>query len=116
MLIIKHEGRDYVLKTFKVMCLKCRELCVTSNPYPDTAQCICGHVRLDGGISMGATLNGNPWAMEEYSVYRTEDTPQLELPREIITQHHDRIRKNMIDSYRKHGLSQKELDEIMSGR
>lgn len=113
---INHEGRDYVLKTIKIMCLKCRDLCVTSKPYPDTAMCKCGHVRIDGGISMGSTMNGNPWAMEDYSIYRTEDKPKVELPQEVLTAKHQRLCENMIVQYRRQGLTEEQLDEIKSGR
>jgi hypothetical protein len=77
--------------------------------------CKCGHVRIDGGISMGATINGNPWAMEDYSIYRTEDKPKIQLPQDIVSAKHQKLRENMIVQYRRHGLSEKELDEIMSG-
>ena len=114
--VIQHESRNYVLKEFRMMCLKCSDLCISSKPYPDTAMCKCGHVRLDGGISMGATLNGNPWAMEDYSIYRTEDKPKLELPRQIVIQHHNKVRQSIIENYKRHGMSQSDIDEIMSGR
>jgi hypothetical protein len=65
---------------------------------------------------MGATLNGNPWAMEDYSIYRTEDKPKIQLPQALVTRDHDKVRQAMLDSYRRHGMPQKELDEIMSGR
>jgi hypothetical protein len=51
--------------------------------------------------------------MEDYSIYRTEDAPKLQLPQEIVTQSHDRVRQSMIESYKKHKIP---LDEIMSGR
>ena len=98
------------------MCLKCRDLCVTSKPYPDIARCKCGDLSLDGGISMGATLNGNPWAMEDYSIYRTEDKPKVELPQDVLTAKHQQLRENMIVQYRRQGLTEEQLDEIMSGR
>jgi len=63
---------------------------------------------------MGATVNGNPWAMEDYSIYRAEDDELL--PQEIVTQKHQELRENMIKQYRKYGLSQKDLNEIKSGR
>ena len=113
---INFDGRSYVLKTIKLKCLKCNTFCETSQPYPNMAKCDCGKVDVDGGISMGATVNGNPWAMEEYSVYRTEDEPKIQLPQEVVTRQHDRIREGMINSYRKQGIPQKELDEIKSGR
>lgn len=110
--VIKHEGRNYVLKTIRLKCLKCNTLCETSNPYPDTAMCQCGHVRVDGGISMGATMYGNLWAMEDYSVYRTETKPKLQLPQEVVTQRLFKQREAMIENYKRHGVP---LDEIMSG-
>lgn len=113
--VIKHEGRTYVLKTIRLKCLKCNTLCETSKPYPDTAMCQCGDVRVDGGISMGATVNGNPWAYEDYSIYRTEDKPKIELPQEVVTQKLFTCRHAMIENYKRHGVPQQELDEIMSG-
>jgi hypothetical protein len=113
---IEYESRTYVLKTLKFMCLKCRNMCVTSNPYPDTVMCKCGAVRIDGGISMGATINGNPWAYEDYSIYRAENRPKTELSHEIITHKHQQLRENMIVQYRRQGLTEKDLDEIKSRR
>jgi hypothetical protein len=114
--VIKHEGRNYVLKTIRLKCLKCGTFCETSKPYPDMEHCDCGLVVVDGGISMGATINGNPWAMEDYSIYRTEDKPKIELPQEIVTAKHQQLRENMIIQYRRHGLTEEQLDEIKSGR
>jgi hypothetical protein len=113
---IKHDGREYVLKTIKLKCLKCNTFCETSKPYPNIAQCECGHARVDGGISIGANMYGNPWAMEDYSIYRTEDNPKVQLPQVLVTRDHDKVREAMLDSYRKHGMPQKDIDEIMSGR
>lgn len=113
---IEYEGRTYVLKHIKLMCRKCNTLCETSNPYPDTAMCKCGHVRVDGGISAGATVNGNPWMYEDYSVYRAENRPKTELSQYVITEKHQRLRENMIVQYRRQGLTEQQLDEIMSGR
>lgn len=113
---IEYESRTYVLKTIKLKCLKCGTFCQTSNPYPDTAMCECGQVRVDGGISAGATINGNPWAYEDYSIYRAENRPKTELSQYVITEKHQTLRENMIAQYRRHGLTEKEQDEIMSGR
>lgn len=113
---IKHEGRDYVLKTIKIKCLKCGTFCETSEPYPNIAQCDCGHVRVDGGISAGANQYGNPWATEDCSIYRTEDKPKLQLPQEVLTAKHKQLCENMIIQYRRQGLNEKQLDEIKSGR
>lgn len=114
--VIKHEGRDYVLKTIKLKCLKCGTFCETSESYPNMAKCECGKVSVDGGISMGATVNGNPWAMEEYSIYRTLDKPKLQLPQEVVTAKHRQLCENMIVQYRRQGLTETQLDEIKSGR
>lgn len=111
--VIEYEGRKYVLKTIQLKCLKCNTLCQTSNCYPDTAMCKCGEVRVDGGISTGATVTGNPWAYEDYSIYRTEDKPKLQLPAEVVLEKHIKVRLNMIESYERHGIP---VDEIMSGR
>ena len=113
---IQYEGRTYVLKTIKYKCLQCNTFCTTSNPYPDMAKCECGAVEVDGGISMGATVNGNPWAYEDYSIYRAENRPKTELSQYVITERHFRCRQSMIESYKRHRLPQEELDEIMSGR
>jgi hypothetical protein len=75
--------------------------------------CNCGIVRVDGGISPGANVYGNPWAYEDYSIYRTEDKPKSELPQSVLTQRLFKQREAMIESYKKHGVP---LDEIMSGR
>lgn len=110
---LQYEGRTYVLKTIKLKCLTCNTFCETSQPYPNTAKCQCGHVGVDGGISAGATVNGNPWAYEDYSIYRAENRPKTEVSQYVITVKHQRLRENMI---RRHGLTEKEVDEIMSGR
>ena len=114
--VIEYEGRTYVLKTIKLKCLKCGTFCQTSKPYPDLSSCECGQVRVDGGISAGATVNGNPWAYEDYSIYRAENRHKTELSQYVITEKHQTLRENMIAQYRRHGLTEKELDEIMSGR
>jgi hypothetical protein len=113
---IQHGDRTYVLKTIKYKCLTCNTFCETSQPYPTMAQCDCGAVGVDGGISMGATVNGNPWAYEDYSIYRAENRPKTELSQYVITEKHQQLRDNMIVQYRRHGLTEKELDEIKSGR
>jgi hypothetical protein len=113
---IQHGERTYVLKTIKMKCLKCGTFCETSNHYPDMAKCECGKVSVDGGISAGATMNGNPWAMEDYSIYRAENRPKTELSQDIVTQKHQQLRENMIVEYRRQGISEKQLEEIKSGR
>lgn len=110
---IQYEGRTYVLKTIRLKCLKCNTFCETSKPYPNMEHCDCGLVVVDGGISAGATVNGNSLQMEDYSIYRTEDSPKVQLPQEVVTQHHNRVRQAAIDTYKKYGIP---LDEIMSGR
>jgi hypothetical protein len=88
--IIRHEGRDYYLKTLRFKCLDCWTLCETSvvgNPRSQ-ASCRCGQVNIDGGISLGSTINGNPHRMEDLSVYRTIDVPYLRLPQEAVTARH----------------------------
>ena len=113
---IKHEGRTYVLKTVILKCLKCGTAAETSAPYPNHAYCKCRAVGIDGGISMGATINGNPWQMEDLSIFRTEDKPKVQLPQEVVTAHHDRVRENMLESYRKYGLilNNEEVERIKS--
>lgn len=111
--VIEHESRTYVLKTIRLKCLKCNTFCETSNPYPDTAMCKCGAVHVDGGISAGATVNGHPWAYEDYSIYRAENRPKTELSQSVVSQHHEKVRQNMVESYKKHKIP---LDEIMSSR
>lgn len=109
---LRHEGRIYVLKTLKLKCLKCGTCAETSKPYPNHAYCECRAVHVDGGISMGATVNGNPWQMEDLSIFRTEDKPKVQLPQEAVTAWHDRVRQNMLDSYRKDGCTDAELEAV----
>lgn len=113
---IQYEGRTYVLKTIKYKCLQCNTFCETSQPYPNMAKCECGAVSVDGGISMGATVTGNTWAYEDYSIYRAENRPKTELSQWVLTAKHEHLRDNIIVQYRRHGLTEKELDEIKSGR
>ena len=80
------------------------------------AKCQCGKVGVDGGISAGATVNGNPWAYEEYSIYRAENRPKTELSQYVLTEKHQRLRENMIAQYRRQGLTETQLDEIKSGK
>jgi hypothetical protein len=55
-------------------CLACNTLAETSTAHPrDFAACDCGEVSIDGGIGAGATVNGPPAQMEDYSLYKTED-------------------------------------------
>lgn len=110
---INHGERTYVLKTIRLKCLKCNTICETSNPYPDTAMCQCGKVRVDGGISAGANVYGNPWAYEDYSIYRAQNRPKTELSQIVVTQNHEKVKQEMIENYKRHGIP---LDEIMSGR
>ena len=52
-------------------CLLCKTILETSNPHPrDFVACACGAVSIDGGTSPGATVNGDPKAMEDLSVYQ----------------------------------------------
>ena len=93
---IKHEGRTYVLKTYRMKCLECNGFCETSRPYPNIAYCPCGTIKLDGGISMGANEYFTSLdRMEDHSIYRTEDKPKLQLPQEIVAQV-DRIRRERL--------------------
>ena len=101
-----------MLKTMKLKCLKCDTVAETSKPYPDHAYCKCRKVHIDGGISIGATITGNPWQMEDLSIFRTQDKPKVQLPQELVTEHHDRLRQNMLDSYRKYGYSEAELEAV----
>lgn len=95
---VTYEGRDYILKTVRYKCLKCRTFCETSKPYPDIAECECGNVRVDGGISIGANIYGSSLTMEDYSIYRTQQRPKRQLPQEVVTQRHERVRQIEIKS------------------
>lgn len=86
---IRHNNRIFVLKTKRLKCLDCKTFCETSKPYPNTAMCRCGNVKVDGGISMGATISGNIFQMEDHSVFRTEDKPKIQLEQDIVTTYHD---------------------------
>jgi hypothetical protein len=101
-----------VLKTKRLKCLKCgtiAETCVAGDSRSQ-ANCDCGKVNIDGGISMGATINGNPWQMEDLSIFQTEDKPKLQLPQEVVTAAHDRVRQGMVDSYRRCGYSEADIE------
>ncbi len=91
---IQHEGRAYFLRTLRLKCLDCETLCETSvaGDTRSQANCQCGNVNIDGGISPGATINGNPHRMEDLSIYRTLDTPKVQLPQEVLTARHDRVK------------------------
>jgi hypothetical protein len=91
---IQHEGRTYVLKTLRLKCLDCGSLCETSvaGNSRSQANCSCGHVNVDGGITLGATINGDPFRMEDLSIYRTVDSPNVQLPQEVLTARHERLR------------------------
>lgn len=113
---IEHEGRTYVLKVMKLKCLKCGTVAETSHPYPHHAYCECRAVHIDGGISMGATVTGNPWAMEDLSIFRTEQKPKVELPSEVVVEHHQKLREMMIESYRNQGSSEEYLEKVKLGQ
>ena len=110
---IQYEGRTYVLETIKLKCLTCNTFCQTSQPAPNHADCECGQVKVDGGISAGATVYGHPWEYEDYSIYRAENRPRTELSQYVVTEKHFQCRKVMIESYKRYGVP---LDEIMLGR
>ena len=113
---LQYEGRTYHLKTLILKCLRCGTVAETSKPYPDHAYCECRKVHIDGGISAGATITGNPWQMEEVSIFRTQDAPKLQLPQEVVTAHHNRVRQGMLNSYRRAGLAMtdEEIERIKS--
>lgn len=91
--VIRHEGRDYVLVILRYKCLLCTTIAESSSTRQHAiVACSCGHLSLDGGITAGGTINGDPRAMEDLSVYRTED---LQLPQEVLTARHARICEKM---------------------
>lgn len=60
-----------VIRRFK--CLLCGTCAESSSPNPrDSAYCKCQAVWLDGGISVGASIHGDPKQMKDLSVYRAE--------------------------------------------
>ncbi len=90
---IEHDGRVYVLTTLRFRCLLCTTIAESSSTRPhDTVACSCGQLSLDGGITAGGTINGDPRNMEDLSVYRT---PDLQLPQEVVTARHARICEKM---------------------
>lgn len=96
--LVEYEGRTYRLHTIRFKCLRCYTLCETSRTYPDMTSCQCGAVRVDGGISAGANVYGNPLDFEDVSIYRTDTFPNQDLPQEVIKTRHETLREN----YRKH--------------
>lgn len=91
---LRHEGRDYILTTRRFKCLLCTTLAESSSTRPhDTVACSCGHLSLDGGLTTGATINGDPRRMEDLSVYRTQDG--LLLPQEVVTARYARMCEKM---------------------
>jgi hypothetical protein len=68
------DGKAYTLITRRFRCGLCKSVAETSDPHPrNFVACLCGAVSIDGGLDPGATVNGNPAAMEDLSVYRAED-------------------------------------------
>jgi hypothetical protein len=69
-----HNGTSYTLICRRFKCLACGTLAETSKTHPrEFAACDCGEVSIDGGIGVGATVNGTPSRMEDCSLYRAED-------------------------------------------
>lgn len=98
MFVIFHQGREYVLKTIRLKCLDCDTIFEVSDSRKRTACCACGNVEIDGGIADGATINGDPAMMEDYSIYITREPPVLLLPQEVVTLRHERIKAKWIHS------------------
>lgn len=68
------EGKTYTLIQRRFRCLTCGTLAETSTAHPrEVVACVCGEVSVDGGIGVGATVNGTPSRMEDLSLYRAED-------------------------------------------
>jgi len=117
MTTIHYDGQTYVLKILRLKCLACKTLAEATSSHPrSSTSCSCGRVSVDGGVSAGATIQGNPWAMEDESVFSTEDTPKVQLPQPVVAERHSRIRAGMLESYRSHGISEVRLQEIKEGR
>lgn len=82
---IVYEGRTYVLKRRRIKCLLCGTLAETSVSHPrDFVACSCGATSIDGGIGLGATINGDPATQQDVSVYRTESQPKATLSAEQV--------------------------------
>lgn len=97
----------------RLKCLKCNTIAETSSSHIRArAQCSCGAVDIDGGISMGSTINGNPFFMVNVSIYRTEAQPKLQLPQDVVDAYHARIRDSMLNSYRKLGYTEEQAREL----
>lgn len=87
---MQHEGRSYALITIRFKCLACGTYAESSSSNSrDLASCACGAVGIDGGISLGATLNGNPREMEDQSVFQADDGTIL--PQEVVTAAYRRL-------------------------
>ena len=74
MQVLFRNGKPYTLVCRRFKCLACGTLAETTAADPrDVVACDCGAVSIDGGIEVGATVNGPPSQMQDYSLYKAED-------------------------------------------
>lgn len=93
---IMHDGKRFVITKAAYQCLLCGDVFETKLSR-GLVSCKCGAASLDGGISAGATVNGDPFQMVDLSVYKTEAQggPQVRLPQEVVT----RMYNDFLDKY-----------------
>jgi hypothetical protein len=92
---VVYENRTYRLKVVRLKCLNCESIIQSdSKGHHDIVSCGCCRISIDGGISKGSTINGNPFEMQDLSVYKTDDDHVL--PLQIVTERHEKIKTMMI--------------------
>lgn len=87
--VIRHDGRTYVLKVLRYKCLLCTGIAESSSTRSHAlVYCSCGALSVDGGITAGGTVTGDPAKMEDLSVYVAED---VQLPLSVLAERHARL-------------------------
>ena len=85
-----HEGIRYVQSKHSIQCKKCFDT-IESKSVHDYVMCSCGAVGLDGGISPGNRVIGQPSDILDKSVWRTEQKPYTYLPETVLQERWHRL-------------------------
>jgi hypothetical protein len=80
----------YVQRTHAFRCLSCQKI-VESTHTHDFKTCECGKVSVDGGITSGNSVLGDPHNMRDCSIWTTEAPMAKTLPQQVIDERHSRI-------------------------
>jgi hypothetical protein len=89
---IQYEGKTYVMEIIRYRCLLCHTLAQSaSTRIHEIVSCQCGQLSIDGGITAGGTINGDPAKMENLSDYRMQGDRTKRLPLSVLAERHARV-------------------------